>query len=349
MRILLTADPEICVPPEGYGGIERIVDALARSLSARGHVVGLVARAGSECRVAAKFAWPGGSSRGAGNTLRNGLALVRAVREFQPDVLHSFSRLAYMVPLLRGSLPKIMSYQRHTGGRQVTMAARLSGRSLHFTGCSEFICRQGRTAGGSWTAVHNFVEPQKFTFVPSVADDAPLVFLSRLDRIKGPHLAIAMARAAGRRLVLAGNHATSGPDLDYWKAEIEPRVGREGVEWVGEVGDAAKNELLGGGAAMIVPIQWDEPFGIVFAEALACGTPVITCRRGALPEIVDENVTGFLIASEAEGVDAVRRIGALSRAACRRAAEERFSATVATDRYLELYNEAMLSDAAPHH
>jgi glycosyltransferase involved in cell wall biosynthesis len=336
MRILLTADPEICVPPEGYGGIERIVDALARSLSAGGHEVGLVARGGSSCPVAARFAWPAEASRGWGNTLRNGMALARAVREFRPELLHSFSRLAYLLPLLPTRLPKIMSYQRHTGGRQVRVAGLLAGASLRFTGCSEFICGQGRSAGGSWTAVHNFVEPEKFTFVPSVPNEAPLVFLSRMDRIKGPHLAIAIARASGRRLILAGNHAASGPDHEYWRNEVAPQIGRS-VEWVGEVGDEAKNTLLGQAAALLVPIQWDEPFGIVFAEALACGTPVISCPRGALPEIVEDGVTGFLVNTREEGVAAVEKLGTLSRAACRRAAEERFSVGAATDRYVALY------------
>jgi glycosyltransferase involved in cell wall biosynthesis len=270
------------------------------------------------------------------NSFRNAIHLSSAARRFRPDVLHSFSRLAYLLPLLPTRLPKIMSYQRHTGGRQVRVAGLLAGASLRFTGCSEFICDQGRSAGGSWTAVHNFVEPEKFTFVPSVPSDAPLVFLSRMDRIKGPHLAIAIARASGRRLILAGNHAASGPDHDYWKNEVAPQIGRN-VEWVGEVGDEAKNTLLGQAAALLVPIQWDEPFGIVFAEALACGTPVISCPRGALPEIVEENVTGFLVNSEAGGVEAVRRLGALSRSACRCAAEKRFSACVATQRYLDLY------------
>lgn len=337
MRILLTADPELPVPPVLYGGIERIVDALARSLAGCGHEVGLVARDGSSCGAGPIFPWAAGSSRGAANTLRNTLTLRGAVSRFRPDVIHSFSRLAYLLPLLAGRRPAIMSYQRHTGGRQVAMAAKLGGPRLHFTGCSEFICRQGREAGGTWTPVHNFVELAKFSFVPLVADDAPLVFLSRIERIKGAHSAIAIARAAGRRLILAGNHATSGPEGEYWMREIEPHLGREGIEWVGEVDDSAKNALLGRAAALLVPIQWDEPFGIVFAEALACGTPVISCPRGALPEIVQHGLTGFLVHTEAEGVEAARHLDTLSRAACRRAAEERFSSEVATEGYLDLY------------
>ncbi len=331
------------VPPAGYGGIERIVDALVRTYGGLGYKVGLVAREGSISPAAKFYPWPCGEPRGALNTLRNTCALGRAVRDFRPDVLHSFSRLGYMLPLLPQKLPKVMSYQRHTGGRQVTMAAQLGGRRLLFTGCSEFICRQGRMAGGTWRAVHNFVEPEKFDFAPSVAADAPLVFLSRLDRIKGADTAIAMAKRAGRRLILAGNHAKSGADYDYWKTEIEPHLGRNGIEWVGEVDDRAKNELLGKAAALLVPIRWDEPFGIVFAEALACGTPVISSPRGALPEIVEEGKTGFLVRSEEEGVEAVGKIGSLSRVACRKAAEEKFSAAVCAQAYLRAYDDVMHS------
>lgn len=346
MRILLTADPEIPVPPVGYGGIERIVDALVREFTACGHTVGLVAHGESQTPAATRFGWPGRRSTSRRDTVRNTLALRRAVRSFKPDVLHSFSRLAYLLPLLPARLPKVMSYQRHTGGRQVTLAARLGGRSLRFTGCSEFICAQGRRAGGEWRAIHNFVEPEKLTFVPHVPADAPLVFLSRIESIKGADLAIAIARAVGRRLILAGNHAPSGPEREFWEAKIVPQLGRDGVEWVGEVNDAQKNELLGRASALLVPIQWDEPFGIVFAEALACGTPVLTCARGATPEIVEEGRTGFFLRTVEEGVAAVRRLGELDRAACRRAAASRFSAQVSGDAYLALYEELIAGASA---
>jgi glycosyltransferase involved in cell wall biosynthesis len=345
VRILLTADPEIPVPPVGYGGIERIVNALVREFTAGGHTVGLVAHADSQSPAAARFGWPGRRSASRRDTVLNALALRWAMRAFQPDVLHSFSRLAYLLPLLPARLPKIMSYQRHTGGRQVALAVRLAGRSLRFTGCSEFICAQGRCAGGEWRAIHNFVEPEKFTFVPEVPADAPLVFLSRIESIKGVDLAIAIARTAGRRLVLAGNHAASGPEREFWDKKIAPQIGRDGVEWIGEVNDAQKNELLGKAAALLVPIQWDEPFGIVFAEALACGTPVLTCARGATPEIVASGRTGFFLGTVAEGVEAVRRLGELDRGACRQAAEGRFSAQGCAGQYLGLYEEMLASRA----
>jgi glycosyltransferase involved in cell wall biosynthesis len=342
MRILLTADPEIAVPPRGYGGIERIVDALVRALRARGHVVGLVAHPDSTSPADERFAWPGRRSGAQLDALRNALALRGIVTRFRPDVLHSFSRLAYLLPLLPSRLPKLMSYQRHTGGRGVAWAARLGGRNLQFTGCSEFICGQGRRAGGRWTAIPNFVELDKYTFIESVPADAPLVFLSRIETIKGPDLAIAIARASGRRLILAGNPAPSGPERDYWERRVAPELGHHGIEWVGEVDDVQKNALLGRAAAMLLPIQWDEPFGIVFAEALATGTPILTCPRGALPEIITEGRTGFFLSSLETGVAAVARLPELDRAACRQTAEDRFSLNVCAGQYLALYREMLV-------
>jgi glycosyltransferase involved in cell wall biosynthesis len=337
MRILLTADPEIPVPPVTYGGIERIVADLAAGLRARGHAVGLVAHPASTAPVDDLFGWPGAASQKLGDTVRNTRALLAAVRAFRPDVLHSFSRLMYLLPLLPGRLPKVMSYQRAPSLRTTRWARRLGGRALRFTGCSEYICRLGRRAGGVWDAIPNFVDLNKFAFRPAVPADAPLVFLSRVEAIKGADLAVAVARRAGRRLVIAGNHAADGPNGLYWRERIEPHLGRDGVEYVGPVDDAQKNELLGRAAAMLVPIQWDEPFGIVFAEALACGTPVVSCPRGALPEIVRSGREGYLAETETELAACVERLGEIDRRACRQRVELEFSAERVVGQYERLY------------
>jgi glycosyltransferase involved in cell wall biosynthesis len=339
VKVLLTADPELPVPPRTYGGIERIVDSLARGLRRRGHEVALAAHADSTTPVERLFAWPGKASLNAADAARNTLALRRAVRTFRPDLLHSFSRLLYLVPLLPRSLPKIMSYQRYPSRRTVAWAARLAQGTLHFTGCSDYISDLGRRAGGRWTTIHNCVELQRYDFRATVADDAPLVFLSRVERIKGAHLAIKAARKSGQRLLLAGNHETTGENDRYWHEEIAPHLGRDGIEYVGPVDDHQKNELLGGARAMIVPVQWDEPFGIVFAESLACGTPVISCPRGALSEVVREGREGFLCRTVEEMAAAVGRTVQLDRAACRRRAEEAFSAEGIGDRYERLYRK----------
>ena len=157
MRILITADPEIEVPPRLYGGIERIVDGLVRHLRARGHKVCLVAKPGSQCPADAFYPWPGASSLSRADTVRNGLTLWRAVRAFKPDVIHSFSRLAYLTPLLRGTIPIIMSFQRDPTMRTVGMALKLaSPEVVRFTGCSDYIAACGRRAGGDWRGIPNF-------------------------------------------------------------------------------------------------------------------------------------------------------------------------------------------------
>ena len=182
--------------------------------------------------------------------------------------------------------------------------------------------------------------------LPTVAPDAPLCFLSRVESIKGAHWAIEIARRTARRLVIAGNHADSGAEGEYWRTRIEPWIGRDGIEYVGAVDDVAKNRVLGEAAAMVVPIQWDEPFGIVFAEALACGTPVISCPRGSLPEIVRQGVDGFLVGSIEEGCEAVARLGDIDRAGCRRRAEQEYAPDVVVARYVELYERARADLAA---
>lgn len=347
MRILLAADPILPVPPPGYGGIERIVASLIAEFRAGGHTVGLAAKAGSPAEVDAFFPWPGGEVAGRFDTLRNALALRRAAIRFEADIVHSFARLAYLTFLQPSRLPKIMSYQRHVGPSTVGLALRLARRgSLRFTGCSGYIRDLGARCGGVWTAVPNFVDTRAYTFAPRVAPDAPLVFLSRMDAVKGPHLAIAIARASGRRLVLAGNRPAGGSDAAYFEREVAPYLGQPGIEWIGEVNDARKNALLGQAAALLLPIQWDEPFGIVYAEALACGTPILTCARGAAPEIVEPGTTGFFFSSVEEGAAAVARIGELDRAACRRRAETHYDARVCAGQYLALYRDGIAAAGA---
>jgi glycosyltransferase involved in cell wall biosynthesis len=337
MRILITADPELTVPPNLYGGIERIVDLLVTGLQKRGHTVGLVAHPNSTCPASSFFPWWGKRSQHKLDMVKNAIALSTAVRQFQPDILHSFSRIFYLLPLLSSRLPKIMSYQREPSYRTTHRAVKFANGSLTFTGCSDYICRLGRNAGGIWHPIYNCVEVDKYTFQSRVADDAPLVFLSRVERIKGAHNAIVVAKKTGRRLLIAGNHYTSGEAGQYWQEEIVPHLGKDGIEYIGTVNDSQKNELLGKAIAMIAPIEWNEPFGIVFPEALACGTPVISCPRGALPEIVRHGTDGYLVNSIDEAIAAVGQLPDIDRSNCRQRVEQLFSADVIIRQYEQLY------------
>ena len=339
MRILLTADPYLAVPPKLYGGIERIVASLLVKLKHRGHTVGLVAISESTVQCDYFRAWHRTYPKSPVARMQNSLTLLKAANDFGPAVVHSFSRIFYLTPLLTRGFPKIMSYQR-APRRSIRIAATVAGRSLTFTGCSEFITGLGRAHGGTWHSIPNFVDADIYDYAEAVPDDAPLVFLSRIDRIKGAHVAIKVAKKTGRRLIIAGNHAQHGPGREYWDDLIKPELGN-GIEYVGAVDDTAKAALLRSALAMIVPIQWDEPFGIVFIELLACGTPVISCPRGALPEIVRHGLEGFLVKSVDEACEAVGRIATLGRANCRRRFETEFSADVVSRRYEQLY-EAVL-------
>lgn len=336
MRIALTADPEIPVPPNHYGGIERIVDMLARGLVARGHDVTLFAHPESTS-VGRLIPWPGRLSVSRFDTLRNAATLARAVARDQFDLVHSFSRIAYLTPILPLSLPKIMSYQREISPRTVGWGRAISRGTLHFTAISRWMMRRVEHMG-RWTYIPNGVPLDRYRFSAEVPPDAPLVFLGRIEEIKGPHLAIEIARRAGRRLLIAGNI----PDEKrrWVEAHVLPHVDGERVQYVGPVNDSEKSLLLGGAAAFIMPILWEEPFGIVMAEAMACGAPVLGLRRGAVPEVVKDGVTGF-VADDVEGlVSAVGRLTQIDRAACRARVEALYSDKTIVEAYELLYREA---------
>lgn len=327
------------MPPPLYGGVERIVAALLAELRRRGHEVGLVAHPKSTAASDYFRGWPNPWPQSLAAHARNTLELLKAVNRFKPSIVHSFSRLLYLAPLLPRRVAKVMSYGRFPGGRQIPIAAFVSGSSLTFTGCSAFIAAMGSKHGGRWRAIPNFIDTGLYQLNSHVPDDAPLIFLGRVEPIKGAHIAIEIAKRAGRRLLIAGNHRENGSEGEYWNTAIKPQLGHDGIDYVGPVDDKVKNELLGAAAAMVSPIQWDEPFGMVFVEALACGTPVITCPRGAAPEIVRDGIDGFLIRDVNEGCQAVRSLAAIDRRQCRAHAEQMFSVTAVVPQYEALYNE----------
>ena len=344
MHVGITVDPNFPVPPTLYGGIERIVDFLARGLVTRGHRVTVFAH--PESRTAGELVGYGvpphtGVCARVTELAQVGAGLWRRHREL--DVVHSFGRLAALVPVLPyRRLAKLQSYQRdQVPWRSIGIASRLAGRSIRFTGCSTSVYAGGPAGVGRWHTVFNGADLSKYHFSASVDPDAPLAFLGRLERMKGAHSAIEIARLAGRRLVIAGNKVTDGPEPDYFDREIAPHVDGDRVRYVGPVNDEQKNELLGSSAAFLMPIEWEEPFGIVMAEALACGTPVIGFPRGSVPEVVRDGVNGFVCGGVSDAVAAVGRIAAISRAAVRRDCEERFSDDVIVDAYVALYRELL--------
>jgi glycosyltransferase involved in cell wall biosynthesis len=344
MRIAITADPYLPVPPRLYGGIERVVDMLVRGLSRRGHEVTLFAHPDSRTpgSLVPYGAPPHVGARARLTELGQvGGGLWR--RRHEIDLIHSFGRLAALLPVLGlRRLPKIQSYQREIPWRGVKAARQLAGPSLCFTACSGSLygARSGEGANGNgWRTIYNGVETARYDAVVSVPPDAPLVFLGRLEPIKGAHHAIAIARAAGRRLVIAGNRVEAS--AEYFTTRIAPHLGGPDVTYLGAVDDRGKNAVLGSAAALLMPVEWDEPFGIVMAEALACGTPVIGFARGSVPEIVQDGVNGYVTHTVDEAARAVHRLPAIDRSAVRADCEARFGDRVVVDGYERLYGEML--------
>ena len=325
------------MPPIQYGGIERIVDLLARGLIARGHDVTLFANPQSSAG-SRLVPWPGPSSRSGIDSARNALTLAKQAFEQDFDLVHSFSRVAYLTPLLPLSIPKLMTYQREITPRSVRWAHTLSRGTLWFSAISRSLMRHVADIG-TWRLTFNGVRMDSYQFRPEPGANAPLVFLGRVEEIKGPHIAIEVARRAGLPLVIAGNVAPE--HMAWFKMAIAPHIDGSHVSYIGAVDDVQKNALLGRARALLMPVLWDEPFGIVMPEAMACGTPVIGLARGAIPEVVAHGQTGFVCQTLDEMVAAVARLPEIDRAACRARTERLFSDRAIVDAYEAIYRDML--------
>lgn len=339
MRILLIMDPLIAVPPRHYGGIERVVADLADDLVRRGHDVTLWAAPGSRVDAAVEpFGREGEWTRWS-NTRNTFVLTTRFARRANAyDIVHNFGRLAYLTTILSRDVPKVQTYMRRVNPKNMRRASSLGARRLHYTAVSAAIRNTGAPGGGDWSVIYNCASPERYT--PRTDTDprtAPLVFLGRLERCKGAHAAIAVARRLNRRLIIAGNISTLPEEREYFRTEIEPSVDGSLVSYIGPVDDHQKDALLGGAAALLLPIEWEEPFPVVLPEGLLCGTPIIAFRRGGVPEGIDEGRTGFVCDTVDDMVTAVGRLGGIDRAECRAEGERRFSTRAIVDDYEQLY------------
>jgi len=189
-----------------------------------------------------------------------------------------------------------------------------------------------------WFTVYNGVNLENYAFSPHVDDDAPLMFLGRLESIKGPHLAIEVAKRTNQKLILAGNKPDLPHEREYFEREVEPHIDGKQIIYAGPVNDEQKGRFLGRAKALLFPIQWGEPFGIVMTEALACGTPVIAMNHGAVPEVIRHGETGFICSTMDDMISSVEKIRAINRKNCRMDCESRFSSQVIVEQYLNIHH-----------
>jgi glycosyltransferase involved in cell wall biosynthesis len=334
-------DPVIPVPPRHYGGIERVIADVAAGLSRRGHDVTLWAAPGSRAPGRVEpFGCEGEWTRWSNTRNLATLAGRFWRRPGRFDLVHNFGRLAYLAPVLRWELPKVHTYMRPVNPRNMQIARALGATHLRYTAVSAAIRDTGLPGGGDWSVVYNCAPVDRYTARTDVDPaTAPLVFLGRLERCKGAHTAIAVARRLGRRLTIAGTVSPLPAERAYFERELAPQIDGSLVRYVGPVDDAQKDALLGSAAALLLPIEWEEPFPVVLPEALACGTPVIAFRRGGVPEGIEHGKTGFLCDTAEEMANLVGELDRIDRHRCRDEAERRFSDGAVVDAYERLYRE----------
>jgi glycosyltransferase involved in cell wall biosynthesis len=333
LRVGLIAPPWLPVPPAVYGGTELVIDVLARGLHGAGCEVVLFSTGDATCPVERRWLYP--RALGTAAAPAGELAHVeRAYRDLAGvDVIHDHTVTG---PAATGLHPPGVPVVTTVHGeltadlRELYAAAAAGGVSVVAISHAQ----QRAATGVPVTAViHHGID---LAGVPLGAGDGGYVlFLGRMSPDKGAHRAIEVARAAGTPIVLVAKMRQPA-ERRYFTERVEPLLGPDAV-YVGEVGGRAKLELLAGASALVNPIRWPEPFGLVMIEALACGTPVLSFAEGAAPEIIEHGVTGFLCVDEADMAAKLRLAPRLDRSRCRASVAARFAAGRMVDEHLALY------------
>jgi glycosyltransferase involved in cell wall biosynthesis len=335
MRIAQIAPLAESVPPKLYGGTERVVAWLVDALVGLGHQVTLFASGDSHtkaelvpvCQRALRLARPRPDPTAAQTALLE--AVAQRANEF--DVIHAHIDWLHLPILHRTGAPFLTT---------------LHGR-LDLPGLSRMIelfpgapyvsisdSQRSPLAAAKWLGTVHHGMPEKL-LRPSFGSGQYLAFLGRLTHEKGAHVAIRIAQAAGMPLRIAAK--VPRDQRSYFKEHLEPLIDGKNIQLVGEVDDKRKQGFLDGAAALLFPIDWPEPFGLVMIEAMACGTPVIAFRAGSVPEVIDDGVTGFIVDSEEEAVRAISLVGKLKRREIRKTFERRFTAQRMAEDYVQLY------------
>jgi len=336
MTVGLLAPPWAAIPPPGYGGTESVVCQLARGLTAAGQQVVLYATSDSTAPVPTLYAMATADWDRIGH---GEVELPHVMHGYEAlagcDIIHDHTLLGPAWALasgydrvvttchgpFRGDLRAI--YRRY--GKRLPVVAISHDQAAH---APEIAVDR---------VIHHGLDPDEYPV--GGGDGGYLLFLGRMTPDKGVREAVIAARAAGEPLVIAAKNREPA-EKAYFTEQVMPLL-TDDVHVVGEVTGSAKLSLLGGAKALLNPIRWAEPFGLVMIEAMACGTPVIACPNGAAPEIVETGSTGFLCSDPAELVAAIHRVDQLSRDACRAAIIQRFSTARMVADHLALYQEVV--------
>jgi glycosyltransferase involved in cell wall biosynthesis len=345
MRIAQVAPPYESIPPARYGGTERVVSTLTEELVRLGHEVTLFASGDSTTSArlvpvvesALWHATPPYQDLTAFTAIALGMVARRAA-DF--DLIHNHvDYFAY--PLARlAPCPVVTTLHGRLDLAELCAVYR-EFPDVPLVSISD--AQRRPVPNANWLAtIYHGIPLDEFTF--SARPGRYLAFLGRISPDKGLDTAIRVARKAGMRLRVGARKplrlkgdANTEADWHHYRHDIKPLLEQGHATFIGEVAGAAKDRFLRNAAALLFPIRWPEPFGLVMSEALACGTPVIALRDGSVPEVIEDGRTGFICSSEAEMVAAVERLGEIDRAACRAEAERRFSPAAMATAYEQVY------------
>ncbi len=342
MRIAQVAPLYESVPPVGYGGTERVVSWLTEELVRLGHDVTLFASGDS--RTTAKLIAGSSASLRSMPDLKDSLAhhtvLLEKVRKHRGefDVIH-FHTDYLQFPLCREWTVRNVTTLHGRLDLPDLVPLYREFRDVPVVSISN--SQRDPLPGANWVGnVYHGLPPNLLRFHSGAGKY--LAFIGRMSPEKRPDRAIAIAKAAGMRLKIAAKVDLA--DRAYFDGVIKPLLSQPNIEFLGEIGDHQKAEFLGNAVACLAPIDWPEPFGLNMIESMACGTPVIAFSHGSVPEIIDDGVNGVIVESVEEAIAAVEKVKGMSRAACRNAFEERFTARRMAKDYLNIYQQLAFLD-----
>jgi glycosyltransferase involved in cell wall biosynthesis len=336
MRIAVIAPPWAPIPPSLYGGIELIVDELARGYQAAGHDVLLFATGDSTAEVPTQWVLERAEGHRIGASvpeLRHVIHAYDAVQGY--DIVHDHTIIG---PIYAERFPdlKVVTTIHGPFNEELTD---LYSRMAHRVPIIAISQDQRRHVPQIPIArvIHHGLDPAAFEV--GAGDGGYFLFLGRMAPEKGAHRAVEAAWKAGARLLLAAK-MREPQEFDYFETCVQPYL-NDRIQYVGEVPHDEKLRLLRGARALLNPIRWPEPFGLVMVEAMACGTPVLAFAEGAAPEIVEDGKTGFLCRDIAEMADRIGQVDRLERSACRAAVEDYFGTARMVAEHLDLFEELL--------
>ncbi|MBY0380677.1 MAG: glycosyltransferase family 4 protein [Xanthobacteraceae bacterium] len=344
MRIAQVSPLTEAVPPKLYGGTERVISWLTEELVTLGHDVTLFASGDSLTSAKLEPMWP--KALRLDGSVRDPYALHmmmiehvrRRAEEF--DILHFHLDYYPFSVMMRQNVPFVTTLH----GRLDLPEHQPVFETFSSVPVVSISNAQRRPVHkANWAATIHHGLPQSL-LVPQPAKPSYLAFLGRISPEKRVDRAIRIAQRSGLPLKVAAK--VDRADADYYKNEIEPLMSMPHVDFIGEITDAQKPDFLSGALALLVPIDWPEPFGLVMIEAMACGTPVIAYNRGSVQEIIEDGQTGFVVEDETSAVGAVNNLRQISRENVRRRFEERFTSTRMAQDYLTLYRSMIAEKKA---